>query len=98
MREFTVSLRAISDLDEIYTYLAEHADATVADRMMNSIRDAFAMIGRQPEIGSRVEVRSPALRFVMAGNYVVLYDKQSRLPQIRRVMHGARDLSEYFEN
>ncbi len=96
MRSFSVSLRAKADLDEIWTYLAEHSDVATADRVLESIQEAFAMIDRQPEIGSRVGDRSPGLRFVIAGQYVVLYDNQSALPRIRRVMHGARDLSDYF--
>lgn len=96
MKDFTVSLRADADLNEIWAYLAEHVDFSTADRVLDEIRETFAMVGRQREIGSRVGDRSPGLRFVMAGKYVVLYENQTRLPRIRRVMHGARDLSEFF--
>ena len=98
MKGFAVSPRAKADLNEIWTYLAEHAEPSIADRVLHQIREAFGMVGRQPEIGSRVGDRSPGLRFVMAGNYVVLYENQTHLPRIRRVIHGARDLSEYFGN
>ncbi|MFM9965369.1 MAG: type II toxin-antitoxin system RelE/ParE family toxin [Planctomycetaceae bacterium] len=96
MKNFTISPRAKADLDEIWTYLAEHAERSVADRVLRQIKKTIRMVGRQPEIGSRVGDRSPGLRFVMAGKYAVLYENQTRFPQIRRVMHGARDLSEYF--
>ena len=96
MSHFTVSPRAKADLNEIWTYLAEHADPSVADRVLRQIREVCRMVGRQPEIGSRVGDRSPGLRFVMADKYVVFYDNQTQEPRIRRVMHGARDLSEYF--
>ena len=93
---FAVSPRARADLNEIWTYLAEHADRSIADREMRQIQKVFAMVGRQPEIGSRVGDRSPGLRFVLSGKYVVFYENQTHHPRIRRVMHGARDLSEYF--
>ncbi|MBC7818813.1 MAG: type II toxin-antitoxin system RelE/ParE family toxin, partial [Planctomycetaceae bacterium] len=56
---FAVSPRAKADLNEIWTYLAEHADRSIADREMRQIKKVFAMVGRQPEIGSRVGDRSP---------------------------------------
>ena len=96
MNDFAVSPRATADLDEIWTYLARQTDASTTDRVMEKIRQAFAMIGRQPEIGSRVGDRRPGLRYVFAGRYVVLYDNHSEIPSIRRVIHGARDLSSYF--
>ena len=82
--------------DEIWTYLAIHADPEIADRVVRSIRQVFDRVGRQPEIGSRIGDRSPGLRFVMAGKYVVMYEIEKRKPRIRRVMHGARDLSDFF--
>lgn len=96
MSGFAVSPRAKADLNEIWTYLAEHADPSIADREVRQIKKVFAMVGRQPEIGSRVGDRSPGLRFFMASSYVVLYDNQTQLPRIRRVIHGSRDLSDYF--
>lgn len=96
MKNFTVSPRAKADLNEIWTYLAEHTEHSVADRVLKQIRETIRMVGRQPGIGSRVGDRSPGLRFVLAGKYVVFYENQTHLPRIRRVMHGARDLSEYF--
>lgn len=96
MKDFIISPRADADLNEIWTYLAERAKLSTADRVLDEIYQVFAMVGRQPEIGSRVGDRSPGLRFVMAGNYVVLYENQTHLPRIRRVIHGARDLSEFF--
>ena len=96
MNRFAVSPRAKADLDEIWTYLAQNVDAATADRVLKRIRGVFGMVGRQPEIGSRVGDDCPGMRFVMAGKYIVLYEYQTRLPRIRRVVHGARDLSEYF--
>lgn len=96
MKDFIVSPRADADLNEIWTYLAEQANLLTADRILDEIYEVFEMVGRQPEIGSRVGDHSPGLRFVMAGKYVVFYENQTHLPRIRRVLHGARDLSEYF--
>ena len=96
MKGYSVSPRAKADLDEIWTYLATKASFAIADRVLSSIREVFERVSRQPEIGSRVGDRSPGLRFVMAGNYVVLYEIEKHKPRIRRVLHGARDLSQFF--
>lgn len=98
MKDFIVSPRADADLNEIWTYLAEQANTSTADRVLDEIYEVIGRVGRQPEIGSRVGDRSPGLRFVLAGKYVVFYENQTHLPRIRRVTHGARDLSEYFGN
>lgn len=96
MKDFIVSPRANADLNEIWTYLAMQTSTSTADRVLDEIYEVFARVERQPEIGSRVGDRSPGLRFVLAGKYVVFYENQTQLPRIRRVIHGTRDLSEYF--
>ncbi len=51
MKQFTVSPRAKADMNEIWAYLAEHSEHSVADRVLRQIRETIRMVGRQPEIG-----------------------------------------------
>ena len=56
------------------------------------------MLGRQPLIGESVGELSPGLRRIPYGNYVVYYEQDGNVVRIRRVVHGARDVSQFWGN
>ena len=47
-------------------------------------------------IGESAGHISPALRRVVEGNYVIYYEIEADVVYIRRVLHGARDISQFF--
>ena len=95
MSDVKVQPRAQADLDEIWTYIAQR-NYQAADRLSDRIVERCEMLGRQPLIGESVGHISPGLRRVVEGNYVIYYEIESDVVFIRRVLHGARDLKQFF--
>ncbi len=90
---FRFSRRAEADLDEITAYIARGNPAR-AVTFVRELREhcrgllAFPNARRlRPELGEGV-------RLSVFGNYVVLYVTHPDLLEIRRVVHGARDLAD----
>ena len=95
MSRVVVQPRAQADLDEIWTYVAER-NRPAADSLSDRIVEKCEMLGRQPMIGESAGHISPALRRVVEGNYVIYYEIEADVVYIRRVLHGARDISQFF--
>lgn len=94
MCRYEIGERAEADLNEIWTYIALH-DYQAADRQIDRLFERFEMLGRQPTIGELWGHSSPSLRVCPVGNYAVFYAVEDDVVQIRRVLHGARDLSRF---
>ena len=78
------------DLEEIWSYVAEDASPTTADRLIDSIFDRFELLVEQPRMGrSRPEFGEGVRSFVVE-NYVIYYRHGGDL-LIARVLHGRRD-------
>ena len=48
---YRLSALAEQDLDEIWSYVAEDANPTTADRLMDAIADRFQLLAEQPRMG-----------------------------------------------
>jgi toxin ParE1/3/4 len=90
---FRFSRRAEIDLEEITAYIARDNPGR-AISFVHELREhcrrllAFPEAARlRPELGDRV-------RLSVFGNYVVLYLAHPDLLEIRRVVHGARNLAD----
>lgn len=95
MSRVIIQPRAQADVDEIWTYIAQR-NHQAADRLSDRIVERFEMLGRQPLIGESAGHISPGLRRVVEGQYVIYYEIEADVVFIRRVLHGARDLSQFF--
>jgi toxin ParE1/3/4 len=91
MPTVVVRPRALIDLAEIWSYIAEDS-ADHADTFTDLIDNKFQALARRPGIGrSRPELATD-LRSFAVGNYVIFYMPHSKGVEIVRVLHGARDL------
>jgi plasmid stabilization system protein ParE len=74
-----VSEPAAADLDEIWYYVAkESGNLEIANRLSDSITDAFLLLARQPYLGrSRDNDFGTGLRSFPVGAYVVVYRVES---------------------
>ena len=97
MSQVEVAPRARADVDEIWTYIARR-DLRAAERWVRQLSKRFRMLGRQPLIGESVGELCPGLRRIPYGNYVVYYERDGNVVRIRRVVHGARDVSQFWGN
>jgi toxin ParE1/3/4 len=78
---------ALSDLDEIFSYIARE-NPPAAARLVNRIEQVAAVIAEQPYIGT-VTRRSNLRRFPV-GNYLIVHEIGPDEVIIQYVRHGAR--------
>jgi toxin ParE1/3/4 len=92
MKRIRVSHPAEKDLDDIWYYVARNSDSIdVADRLLESITEAFCLLAQAPEAGTRRDEIAPGLRGFPVGNYIIYYAKTERHVVISRILHGMRD-------
>lgn len=86
---------AMSDLDEIWNYIAnELLNPSAAENTVNGIMDVVDGLEGFPETGSRLIFDSEldsGYRFVIYKNYMAFYHTQADIIYIDRVMYGKRD-------
>jgi toxin ParE1/3/4 len=87
---YRLSALAERDLDEIWTYVAEDASPTTADRLIDDIIDRFDLLAEQPGMGRARPEFGPGVRFFAVENYVIYYRHDGDV-QIARILHGRRD-------
>ena len=95
MNPYRVSDAARSDLDEIWSYIAQD-NPDIADGFVRSLISRFPMLAEMPEAGRQREELAPELRSFAIGNYVIFYRPIENGVEIVRVLHGARDLPPVF--
>ena len=90
--------QARADLKEIWLSIAED-NPRAADGVLDRLDAAVAMLTEQPGAGrSRDELRS-GLRYFPVGSYLVFYSVGKGVIDVRRVLHGARDIdADLFED
>ncbi len=91
MRPCKLTAQAEEDLIEIWLYIAKD-NANAADAVLSKIEEGFARLALNPEIGPARPDIAADLRYLVAGNYVVLYRLQGAEVQVVRVAHAARRL------
>ncbi|UWR87820.1 type II toxin-antitoxin system RelE/ParE family toxin [Phaeobacter inhibens] len=87
--ELTLSLKAQSDLEEIWLYSAQVWGRDQADLYLNTLQSVFETLCDLPELAREYEELSPAVRMHQTGQHVVIYRVQGSQLQIIRVL-GAR--------
>ena len=91
------------DLDVQAEYIAASSGGTVALRFYRSAEQTFQLIARRPGIGRRIPYRNPLLAetrmFVMKGfpKHLIFYRTSENEIEVIRVIHGARDIENLFE-
>ena len=88
---------AISDLMEIWSYIADDSE-TNADAFIDELYDTMSNLGHQPAMGREREELAPGIRSFPVRRYVIFYRHVSSAVEVVRVLHGARDLQETFGN
>jgi toxin ParE1/3/4 len=89
--------RALRDLSEIWSYIAEDSQSH-ADRLALRVDRTFKLLSRRPEIGRRRPELYPELRSLTVGDYVIFYLPMAKGIDVIRVLHGARDIESMFDD
>ena len=90
------SPRALSDLAEIWTYIADD-NAAAADAFAALIDGKFQALASQPDMGRARPELATDLRSFLVGRYVIFYLPLPDGVEIVRVLHGARDIESVFQ-
>jgi toxin ParE1/3/4 len=90
---FRFSRRAEGDLEEIAAYIARDNPAR-AVTFVQQLREHCRGLVAFPEARRLRPDLSEGVRLSVFGNYVVLSVVHEDIPEIRRVLHGARDLAD----
>jgi toxin ParE1/3/4 len=88
---YRLSPLAEQDLDEIWSYVAEDATPTTADRLIDDIIHRFDLLGEQPGMGRARPEFGIGVRSFAVENYVIYYRQGGVGVLIARVLHGRRD-------
>ena len=92
MKTYFIDAEAAEDLDDIYDY-GRKQSPTAASRLISELYETFERIANNPDMGRLYENRAPGLQVFVSGKYHVFYRIVNDDAQIKRVIHGARDLT-----
>lgn len=84
------------EINEIIDHVAAD-DVHAAVAFYKRLRDVFKLISENPKVGRERQELSEGLRSFPAGSYLIFYRIRVREVAIVRVVHGARDLDQSFD-
>ena len=72
MKRIRVAALAEQDLDGIWYHVAKNSGSIdIANRVIDSIADAFSFFARVPEAGTKRDEIDPGVRGFPVGNYII---------------------------
>ena len=86
MAKIKLSPLAISDLQEIKSY--------ISDDLSNQIIDDYTLLETSPEMGISLSAKiniTTDYRYLVSGKYIVFYKTDTEYVYISRILYGARD-------
>jgi toxin ParE1/3/4 len=96
LNQVEYSKRALSDLESIWAYIAVDSE-TQANRLMIGFAKKFRSLLNSPRLGKMRNDLIVGLRSFPNGKYLIFYQETVNGIEIVRVIHGARDIEQVFE-
>ncbi len=97
---FKLTARALSDLEEIWNYIAKDS-VDAANRVESAIYSTCESLARHPMLGSkRTEITLLYVRFwpvTRFPNFIVVYRPEVKPLQVVAVLHGKRNIRVLLE-
>lgn len=91
MKLYTISAEARSDLDGIWTYIAERSSAETATEFLWKFYGLFRSIASSPSVGVAMPDLEPSgIRKFFMGKFLIYYLPGRGRISILRVLHGKR--------
>jgi toxin ParE1/3/4 len=87
---YRLSALAERDLEEIWSYIAEDASPTTADRLIDAVVHRFELLAEQPRMGRLRQEFGEGVRSFTVENHVIYYRHDGDV-LIARILHGRRD-------
>jgi len=97
-----ISFEANSDLNEIFTYIANALSAEqTAYNLMREIQDVILSLGEMPErfsLSLEKTLAAKDYRRATVKKYVILYtvDGKNKTVNVARIFHGSMDYAKYI--
>ncbi len=95
MSQFRITPRAISDLVEIWNYIADDSEKN-ADTFIDKLYDTLHALSNQPGMGRRRDELASGVQSFPFGRYIVFYHVVPDAIEVLRVLHGTRDIETIF--
>ena len=95
MNYYTFTPLAVSDLDNIYEYIAAD-DLVIVGRLLNRFTELFRKLAAMLGIGRNRPELGEDIRSFPSVNCVIFYRTVEGGIEIMRVLHGARDIEKIF--
>lgn len=96
MAAYFLTSQALQDLEEIYDFIADD-NSKAALRLIKLFERNCKSIAKTPAIGRRRDELAPGLRSLSIRKYIIFYRYNKSRVEIIRIMHGARDISSFFD-
>lgn len=91
MAGFRRTRQAEDDLVAIWRHIAEDSPAA-ADRLLDELDARSQLLVEHPRMGRARDDIAAGLRYLVHGNYLILYRLDDDTVEVVRYVHGARDL------
>jgi toxin ParE1/3/4 len=95
VNEVVLSELAESDLAGIWAFVAQD-DRGAADRLIEAVQEKFQMLAATPKAGRKRPELGPSIRSLAVGSYVIFYREGRSTVEVARVLHGRRDIRQFF--
>ena len=91
MSRYAIARSAVSDLDEIWLYIARQSSIDIAERVIESITSVFPLLATNPEMGRLRPNLGGRIRSFVVDDYRIYYRSARPSVRILQVKHAARD-------
>jgi toxin ParE1/3/4 len=96
---YVLAPQAALDLVDIWNYLREQANATVADRVAAAIREKIVLLAQSPGTGHRrKDLTDEDVKFFPVYSYLIAYRPETKPLQIVCILHGRRDVEQILKD
>lgn len=96
---YVLAPEAAQDLVDIWRYIKEQSNVTIADRVEHTIRDRVAFISGNPGAGHwRRDLTAEEVKFFSVYSYLIVYRPETKPLQIVSVLHGRRDVERLLKD
>lgn len=95
MTSYKLTPRAQQDLRDIWHNIATENELA-ADNLLNRLFEKFELVSRHPEMGPARPEIAAAVRLIIEGRYIAIYEPAPYGILIVAVIHGMRDPSQWL--
>jgi toxin ParE1/3/4 len=97
MAQVIISTFAEIDLDNIWDFISEK-NVGAAEQLIKEFGQKFNLLAENPNIGRRHDEIIIKLRSFPHKKYIIFYFESENGVEIYRVLHGARNIEDLFED